>query len=138
MIHSNDLVAKDEGTPDAIFEALDAIFHFTADACARVPSDACGGLKCWDDSLHVRWTGERGYANPPAGREGDWVYKAIYETEVQPEPAELVVVVVPANLDTMGMITMHATRKVMPPIGQFAVLDKEGNPCHAVIAVFEK
>ncbi len=125
-----------DGTPRLIFKALNDIFHFTADGCCTREDALCD--KFWDDSLHVRWSGERVFCNPPANKAADFAYKAIYETENTDAPADLVVLVAAADLEVMGMIDLHATKKVMPPMGQFYVINKDDQPSHAVIAVFEK
>lgn len=67
-------------TPDPLFKALDAEFHFTLDACAS-PSNA----KCFNyftpenDGLSQPWIGVV-WCNPPYGRQVQkWVEKA-YKT----------------------------------------------------------
>jgi len=125
-----------EGTPRLIFKALNDIFHFTADGCCTREDALCD--KFWDNSLIVRWSGERVFCNPPANKAADFAYKCIYETEHRDAPADLCVLIAAADMDVMGMIDMHATKKVMPPMGQMYVLNKYGEPSHGVIAVFEK
>ena len=70
-------------TPDGLYRALDAEFHFTLDPCPHGATD--GSLRSW--------RGHRVYCNPPYGRTiADWLNKAR-------EP-ELSVYLLPARTDT--------------------------------------
>lgn len=85
-------------TPDDLFRAIDAEFHFTLDACA-LPSNA----KCSrffspeDDGLSQKWGGVV-WCNPPYGRQiQKWVkkaYKAAKDRDAD------VVMLLPARTDT--------------------------------------
>lgn len=82
------------GTPQWLFDELDAEFHFDLDVCA-IPENA----KCEryytpeQDGLAQEWTGAC-WCNPPYGRQiGKWVKKSS-------ECGATVVMLVPARTDT--------------------------------------
>lgn len=84
-------------TPQALFNALDARYHFDIDVCARA-----GNAKCKrffspeEDGLVQEWQGAC-WMNPPYGREiVKWVRKA-YETSLR---GGTVVCLLPARTDT--------------------------------------
>lgn len=54
-------------TPVAVYEALDAEFHFTLDPCHA------GAI--WDGTA-IPWSGERVYCNPPYKNIAPWLAKA--------------------------------------------------------------
>lgn len=90
--------SDDWETPQALFDALNAEFHFTLDPCS---SDA--NAKCEkhftrdDDGLVQDWSGEVVYCNPPYGREmSKWVKKC-YEHSQEGGTA---VMLIPARTDT--------------------------------------
>lgn len=64
-------------TPQDFFDALDAEFHFTLDACAVKENAKCEAYYTPEqDGLDQPWTG-RVWCNPPYGRNvGQWVKKA--------------------------------------------------------------
>lgn len=87
-------------TPQDLFDALDAEFHFTLDACAT-PENAKHPhfyTEC-EDGLLQDWAGETVWCNPPysSGRQNDWVRKC-YEESLK--PGTTVVLLVPARTDT--------------------------------------
>jgi site-specific DNA-methyltransferase (adenine-specific) len=86
-------------TPQHYFDALDARHHFTLDVCATAENAKCAAyFTRADDGLAQRWTG-RVWCNPPYGRAiGLWLRKA-WES-VESGDAELVVLLVPARVDT--------------------------------------
>ena len=63
-------------TPEYLFKALDAEFHFTTDVCAVKENAKCNHYFSPDlDGLNQEWTGCC-WCNPPYGREiGKWVKK---------------------------------------------------------------
>lgn len=64
-------------TPQDLFDALNAEFHFTLDPCATPENAKCAKFYTKaDDGLSRDWSGERVFMNPPYGREiGKWVKK---------------------------------------------------------------
>lgn len=84
-------------TPQALFDELDAVHHFTLDPCSTH-----GNAKCAkhyteeDDGLAQSWEGETVFCNPPYGREiGKWVRKCAEESR-----HAKVVMLIPARTDT--------------------------------------
>ena len=64
-------------TPQDFFDALDAEFHFTLDACAVKENAKCAAYYAPEQNgLDQPWTGQV-WCNPPYGRNvGQWVKKA--------------------------------------------------------------
>lgn len=83
-------------TPQDFFDALDAEFHFTLDACAVKENAKCEAYYTPEqDGLDQPWTG-RVWCNPPYGRNvGQWVKKA-HDTA----SGGVVVMLLPARTDT--------------------------------------
>lgn len=74
-------------TPRAVYDALDAEFHFDFDPC---PID---GTQDGLASLFCSWTGRRVFCNPPYGPEiRKWIERGF--------DAELAVYLIPARTDT--------------------------------------
>ena len=93
----------DWATPQALFDQLNAIHHFTLDVAASATNyktpNWCGldhenpGFR---DGLAITWEGNRVWCNPPYGRQiKDWVKKAHQESR----HAEIVMLL-PARTDT--------------------------------------
>ena len=84
-------------TPQDFFDALDAEFHFTLDACAVKENAKCEAYYTPEqDGLDQPWTG-RVWCNPPYGRNvGQWVKKA-HDTA---SGGGFVVMLLPARPDT--------------------------------------
>lgn len=84
-------------TPQDFFDALDAEFHFTLDACAVKENAKCEAYYTPEqDGLEQPWTG-RVWCNPPYGRNvGQWVKKA-HDTA---SGGGFVVMLLPARTDT--------------------------------------
>ena len=84
-------------TPQDCFDALDAEFHFTLDACAVKENAKCEAYYTPEqDGLDQPWTG-RVWCNPPYGRNvGQWVKKA-HDTA---SGGGFVVMLLPARTDT--------------------------------------
>lgn len=84
-------------TPQDFFDALDAEFHFTLDACAVKENAKCEAYYTPEqDGLDQPWTG-RVWCNPPYGRKlGQWVKKA-HDTA---SGGGFVVMLLPARTDT--------------------------------------
>lgn len=84
-------------TPQDFFDALDAEFHFTLDACAVKENAKCEAYYTPEqDGLDQPWTG-RVWCNPPYGRNvGQWVKKG-HDTA---SGGGFVVMLLPARTDT--------------------------------------
>ena len=85
------------GTPQELFDQLDAEFGFTLDVCATPENAKCPRfLTRADDALTKPWDGVC-WMNPPYGRDlGHWVAKA-YDTA---RAGHTVVCLLPARTDT--------------------------------------
>lgn len=83
-------------TPQDFFDALDAEFHFTLDACAVKENAKCAAYYTPEQNgLDQPWTGQV-WCNPPYGRNvGQWVKKA-HDTA----SGGCVVMLLPARTDT--------------------------------------
>ena len=111
--------AIDYWTPLSLWTPLDKEFGFTLDSAASEENALCnrymgpivGGpddnpgrthykQRVAEDGLRARWSGERVWCNPPyGGQEGEWVLKAYREVFLYPDPAELVVMLLPNKTD---------------------------------------
>lgn len=85
-------------TPQALFDVLDAEFHFTLDVCATAQSAKCTRYYTpADDAFSQPWDGVC-WMNPPYGRViGDWMGRA---QSVATACCAVVVCLVPARTDT--------------------------------------
>ena len=81
-------------TPQALFDQLDAEFHFTVDVAATPTNTKCPKFYTVDDDgLSQDWDGEVVWCNPPYGRQiTHWVHKAV-------SCEATVVMLVPARTD---------------------------------------
>lgn len=84
-------------TPQALFDELNAEFHFELDVCATSDNAKCSKYFTADeDGLSKNWQGSC-FMNPPYGRTiGQWMRKAYEESQ----KGALVVCLVPARTDT--------------------------------------
>lgn len=82
-------------TPQDLFDALDATFHFTLDPCATPENAKCAKFYTKEqDGLKQDWEGAVIWCNPPYGREiGKWVQKCA-------EHRGVAVMLIPARTDT--------------------------------------
>ena len=85
-------------TPQALFDVLNARFHFDLDVCATAANAKCSSFfSRAENGLTQDWGGHRCWMNPPYGREiAAWVRKARQEAE----RGALVVGLLPARTDT--------------------------------------
>lgn len=83
------------GTPQDLFDELDAEFHFDLDVCALPDNAKCKRYYTPEmDGLSQKWGGGCCWCNPPYGRQiGKWVRKAA-------ESGITVVMLLPARTDT--------------------------------------
>ena len=85
----------DWGTPQWLFDALNAEFGFTLDACATNGNAKC--KRFCQDGLTEDWGTEIVFMNPPYGREiGSWMDKALASAR----NGATVTCLVPARTDT--------------------------------------
>ena len=78
---------SDWQTPKAVYEVLDAEFHFDLDPCPHNPTF---------DGLNILW-GQSNFVNPPYGREiGKWLKKGYEEYLL----GKTVVFLIPSRTDT--------------------------------------
>lgn len=85
-------------TDKAVYDKLDAEFHFTWDPCPL------GGEEDGLSRLFAPWSGQRAFINPEYGRHiGRWIERA--------HEAEVAVFLLPARTDTrwFGYCLEHAT-----------------------------
>lgn len=84
-------------TPQALFDELDARFHFTLDPCSTHENAKCAKhYTAEEDGLSQSWEGETVFCNPPYGRGiGEWVRKCHEESA-----HAKVVMLLPARTDT--------------------------------------
>lgn len=85
----------DWGTPQTLFDKLNAEFRFTLDPCASDDNHKCANYFTeQENGLLQDWGRERVFCNPPYGRSiGNWVKKCA-------EHADLAVMLIPARTDT--------------------------------------
>lgn len=86
-------------TPQALFDSLDEIHHFTLDPASNGQNAKCAKyFTVADNGLNQDWGGETVFLNPPYGRElPKWVSKSAHEAL---KPDTLVVLLIPARTDT--------------------------------------
>ncbi len=85
-------------TPQYLFDALDAVYHFTLDPCCTEKTAKCRVYFTQEHNGLVRnWAPDTVFMNPPYGREiGHWVKKAFIESR----KGATVVCLIPARTDT--------------------------------------
>lgn len=85
-------------TPQDLFDALNAEFHFTLDPCSTDENAKCSKHYTKEqDGLKQDWTGETVFCNPPYGRElPKWIRKC-YQHFIGGGTA---VLLIPARTDT--------------------------------------
>lgn len=85
-------------TPQDIFDALNAEFHFTLDPCSTDENAKCAKHYTKEqDGLIQDWTGETVFCNPPYGREmPKWIQKCYKHST----GGGIAVMLIPARTDT--------------------------------------
>lgn len=83
MSHTEIGVNDDWGTPQRMYDALDAEFHFDIDVCANESNHKHRDyFSIEQDGLKQDWTGKTCWMNPPYGRSiGRWIRKATETAE---------------------------------------------------------
>ena len=89
-------------TPKEFFDALDAEFGFTLDACATGENAKCARYYTPEqDGLGQDWAGETVFCNPPYSRkkpgQAAWIRKCRDEAQ---KPGTICVMLLPARTDT--------------------------------------
>lgn len=85
-------------TPQKLYEALDAEFHFNLDPCSTDENCKCiRHFTIKDDGLSQNWGGCRVFCNPPYSKIAQWVKKAHDEGC---KDNTLVVLLIPSRTDT--------------------------------------
>ena len=84
-------------TQQALFDELDAVYHFTLDPCSTHANAKCAKhYTAEEDGLSRSWAGEVVFCNPPYGRNlKAWVRKCYEESE-----HAQIVLLIPARTDT--------------------------------------
>ena len=88
---------EDWETPQALYDKLNAIYHFTLDAAASSLNAKCDNyFTIKENGLKQTWSG-RVFCNPPYNRKlREWVKKAVEEAN----NCEVIVMLIPARTDT--------------------------------------
>jgi len=125
----------DWGTPQALFDFLDAIFNFDLDVCATWKNTMVKGsyYSIEDDALQMEWKGKMAWMNPPYGREiMDWIAHAHDQSESVP-----VAVLVPSRTDTKWFQYMWHADALLFVKGRLKFRGaKSSAPFPSVIAIF--
>ena len=124
-------------TPQAIFDSLNTLYHFTLDAAAADNNHKCEKyFTKEDDSLHKDWGGETVWLNQPYGRElKDWVKKAYEEAQ---KPKTKCVLFLPARTDTKWFHDYCMKGICIFIKGRVKFGDAKGNaPFPSMVVVFE-
>lgn len=74
--------SEEWGTPQDLFDKLDAEFHFDVDVCATGKNAKCSKFFTKEhDGLKQSWLGKTVWCNPPYGKKiAEWVKKAYLES----------------------------------------------------------
>lgn len=144
--------SDEHGTPQWLYDKLNAIHHFTLDPCCtfenqKAPTgygldesqEVPGCNHIQHDGLAAYWTNEIAFVNPPYSNTKAWVEKAVFE--VTQNDCKKVVMLLPART---GM--KWFTRLILPYYKELIFIEGrlkfEGNensaPFDSIIVVFEK
>lgn len=91
--------SEEWGTPQVLFDELDAEFHFDVDVCATDKNAKCSKFFTKEqDGLKQSWSGKTVWCNPPYGKKiAEWVKKAYLESR---GGGGCIVLLLPARTDT--------------------------------------
>ena len=127
-------------TPQALFDELDSVFHFTLDVCANEHNHKCDRYFTEElDGLKQNWDGEVVWCNPPYSnkKQNEWV-KRCYE---HGQKGYTAVMLIPARTDTArfhNYIWKKAT-KIIFIRGRLKFGDsKNSAPFPSMIVIYEK
>ena len=123
-------------TPQALFDELDAVYHFTLDPCSTHENAKCAKhYTVEEDGLSRSWDGETVFCNPPYGRNiAAWVRKCAEESS----HAE-VVMLIPSRTDTAYFhdYIYHRAREIRFIRGRLHFNEsKTGAPFPSMIVIF--
>jgi len=114
------------GTPQDVFDRLNAEFYFTLDPCAADWNHKCNKYYTKkEDGLSKSWEGERVFMNPPYGRKviDAWVHKAWQEWKA----GTFVVCLLPANVETGWFhIYIYNQAEIRFPRGRINFVAEDG------------
>lgn len=98
----------DRATTPEVFGPLNERFHFTIDVAASDHNAKCERFfNSWTNGLKQHWSLERVWCNPPHSNIEPWIEKAWAEWNADDyqmgyDPAELIVMLLPANRTEQG------------------------------------
>jgi len=129
-------------TPQALFDWVDSVFHFTLDACADKSNHKCSKYYTEEtNGLLQSWENETVWVNPPYKFAKDWVIKA--RNEVIKNNCNSVVMLIPARTETK---IFHEI--IAPELGLMGILllkgrlkfsgNKQGAPFPSALVVISK
>ena len=129
-------------TPQEFFDALDAEFHFTLDACATPENAKCARYFTPEqDGLRQDWQGETVWCNPPYSQKKPgqkaWIQKCHDEAQ---KPGTTCVMLIPARTDTKAFheyIYRQAEVRFVRGRLKFGGA-KSGAPFPSMVVIFRK
>lgn len=132
--------SDEHGTPQWLYDKLDAIHQFNLDPCATPESAKCAWYFTKEqDGLAQSWQHSRAFVNPPYSETKLWVEKSIYE--VMNNDCEKVVMLLPSRTGmkwfTEGVLKYY--KKLIFIQGRLKFEGQENSaPFDSVVVVFEK
>lgn len=132
--------SDEHGTPQFLFDKLNAQYKFTLDPCATEESAKCALYYTKEqDGLKASWYCHNVFVNPPYSETKLWVEKAIYEVERNECPC--VVMLLPSRTGmkwfTQGILPHY--KKLIFIQGRLKFEGQENSaPFDSIIVVFEK
>jgi len=124
------------GTPQFLFDSLDAEFHFTLDPCSTNENCKCEKhYTIADNGLEKNWGGETVYCNPPYSQIEKWVEKCFYEAQ---QDNTVVVLLIPSRTDTRYFHNFILNRSEIRFVkGRLHFNDEKGTaPFPSMVVVF--
>ena len=144
--------SDEHGTPQDLYNRLNAVYHFTLDPCCTAENQKCAigyGLDetiinheifhhC-TDGLANTWSGHRTFVNPPYSETKLWVEKAVYE--VMHNDCPLVVMLLPSRtgMKWFTQLVLPYYKKLIFIQGRLKFEGQENSaPFDSIIVVFTK